>query len=84
MTCHKYFSRFNNIALIHARMTSHQTASFQHGVQPGAGEGGPGAAEARYRRHPRLVLPQILAAYRDRTDSSPQADGAHWQGDRTG
>lgn len=76
MTCHEYFSLFN-IAFIHARMTSHPTASFQHGVQPDAGEGGPGAAEARCRRQPRLVLPQILAAHRDRTDSSPQTDGAH-------
>lgn len=76
MTCGEFFIRFN-IVFIHAPMTSHLTASFQHGVQPAAGEGGPGAAEAPCRRQPRLAPPQILAAHRDRTDSSPQTDGPH-------
>lgn len=64
-------------------MTSHPTATFQHGVQPGAGEGGPGGAEARCDRKPRLVSPQILAAHHYRTDRSPQTDGTHQRGDWT-
>lgn len=63
-------------------MTSHRSAIFQHGVQPGAGEGGPGGAEARCYRKPRLLPPQILPAHHNRTDRSPQADGTHQQGDR--
>lgn len=62
-------------------MTSHPTASFQHGVQPGAGEGGPGGAEARCDRKPRLQPPQILPAHHYRTDRSPQTDGTHQRGD---
>lgn len=64
-------------------MTSHPTVSFQHGVQPGAGEGGPGGGEARRdRKPPLLVSPQILAAHYRGTDHSPRTDGTRRRWDR--